>query len=201
MFCFKEPRVILDLVFALDGSSSLTKEKFDHLKETLKHILKEHKISSLDTRAAVVEYSNEPAVKIYLNDTYDFNELNRRIDLIVPSMGRNAMTDKMLRKVATDVLSVSKGGRPGAAKALVILTDGSSSGVKYRESAAKPLKDSGVRVYVVITGDDIGPDGIIRIVSVPEDVVRVGDPLEIPTVGPDMGKKIENDVKKGLCKR
>lgn len=194
---FLEPRVVLDLVFAIDGSDSLTDEQFDNLKKTVKRMIEDHTISRLDTHISVVEYSDEPTVVIYLNDTFNAEEINARIDRIVPSKGRNAIAHKALEEVADNIFSVSKGGRAGAAKAVVILTDGDSSSPTELEAVSKALKDSGARLYVVIVGDGKDKDGIVKVVSVPEDVFPVVDPSDVPKVGPDASKKVKNDVKKG----
>lgn len=159
-------------------------------------MLKDHTISRLDTHISIIEYSDEPTVLVYLNDTFNANELNALIDRIVPSKGTNAFVNKALEKVG-DVFTVTNGGRPGAAKAVVVLTDGDSSRTSDLDEASKSLKDSGTRVYVVIIGDEKDQDKIVKIVSVPEDVFPVVDPSDLPKVGPHVTEKIKNDVKKG----
>ena len=196
--CFPpEPRSVLDLVFAIDGSNSMTTADFTRLKETVKRIIEKQRISPLDTHVAVVEYSDRPSVQIYLGDTFDRKELNERLDLIPPSLGQNAIVEKALDVIAKDVLSVAKGGRPGAAKILVILSDGDSSEVKRLENAANQLKDSGVKVYVVSIGDRTDPDGIMGVVTTSENIFVTPDASKTPSVGPELGNKIKNDVKKG----
>lgn len=162
----------------------------------MKRMLKDQTISRLDTHVSVIEYSDEPTVLIYLNDTFDANELNTRIDRIVPSKATNTMVYKALEEVG-NVFSVTKGGRPGAAKAVVILTDGDSSSPSDLDEASKSLKDSGTRVYVVRIGDAKDQDDIVKVVSVPEDVFPVVDPSDLVNVGPRVSEKIKNDVKKG----
>lgn len=199
LLSFPGPREVLDLLFAIDGSNSLTDDQFDSLKEIVKRTLKNHPISRLDTHVSVIEYSDEPTVLFYLNDTFDAKEINAMIDGIVPSKGRNAMVHKALQKAVIDVFSVSKGGRPGAAKAVVILTDGDSSRPNDLNAASKLLKESGVRVYVVTVGDDKDKDEIKKVVSVPEDVFPLVSPSDprIPNVGTHISEKLRNDVKKG----
>ena len=189
-------RDVLDLVFAIDGSNSLNDDQFESLKETVKRMLKDHTISRVDTHVSIIEYSNEPTVLVYLNDTFNANELNAKIDRISASKGTNAFVNKALEKVG-DVFSITNGGRPGAAKAVVILTDGDSSRNNDLDKASKSLKDSGTRVYVVRIGDKKDQDKIVKIVSVPEDVFPVADPSDLPQVGPQVTEKIKNDVKKG----
>ena len=175
----------------------MTTADFTRLKETVKRIIEKQRISPLDTHVAVVEYSDRPSVQIYLGDTFDRKELNERLDLIPPSLGQNAIVEKALDVIAKDVLSVAKGGRPGAAKILVILSDGDSSEVKRLENAANQLKDSGVKVYVVSIGDRTDPDGIMGVVTTSENIFVTPDASKTPSVGPELGNKIKNDVKKG----
>jgi Mg-chelatase subunit ChlD len=159
-------------------------------------MLEDHKISRLNTHVSVIEYSDEATVLIYLNDTFDGKELNTRIDRVVSSKGRNAMVHKALEE-ANNVFSINNGGRPGAAKAVVILTDGDSSSLSDLEAASKSLRDSGTRVYVVRIGDTKDQDEVTKIVSVPEDVFPVVDPSVLPNVGPRVTQKIKTDVEKG----
>ena len=167
-----------------------------YLKETVKRMLKDYTISRLDTHVSIIEYSDEATVVVYLNDSFDGEELNARIDRIVSSEGTNAMVHKALEEVE-NVFSVNKGGRPGAAKAVVILTDGDSSSPNDLEIASKSLKDAGTRVYVVRIGDAKDQDEIVKVVSVPEDVFPVVDPSDLANIGPHVSEKIKNDVKKG----
>ena len=159
-------------------------------------MLKDYQISQLDTHVSIIEYSDEPTVVVYLNDTFNAKELNARIDRIVPSKGANAMVCKALEKVS-DVFSVTNGGRPGAAKAVVILTDGDSSRTDDLDTASKSLKDSGIRIYVVTIGDKTDQDKVVEVVSVPEDVFPAVDPSDLPKVESHVTEKIKNDVKKG----
>ena len=191
-----EPRNVLDLVFVIDGSDSLKEDQFDQLKETVKQMLKDHTISPLDTHVSILEYSEEPTVFVYLNDTFDSEELNAKIDRIIASNGRTAILHKALMEVS-NVFDVKNGGRPGAAKAVVILTDGDASDSSDLDTASKLLRGSGTRVYVVKIGDDKVPDEIIKIVSTPEDVFPVVDPTDLPSVGPNIGEKIKTDIEKG----
>lgn len=193
---FSESRYALDLVFAVDGSDSVTDDQFDIVKETVRRMLQEYTISPLDTRVSIIEYSDKPTVLVYLNSTFDLKDLTAKINNMVPSKGASAMVDKALGEVK-NVLSFAKGGRPGAAKAVVILTDGDSSSPSDLDEMSESLKEDGTRVYVMIIGDGTDQDEIVKVVSVPEDVFPVVHPSDLPKVRRQITDKVKNDVKKG----
>ena len=70
-----------------------------------------------------MEYSDTITVQFKLNDVFDKTSMNLLVGRVSPSRGMKAVTDKVLAHAANLMFSVSKGGRPGANKVLIILTD------------------------------------------------------------------------------
>lgn len=70
-----------------------------------------------------MEYSDTITVQFKLNDVFDKTSMNLLVDRVSPSRGTKAVTDKVLADAANLMFSVSQGGRPGANKVLIILTD------------------------------------------------------------------------------
>ena len=185
------------MVFAIDGSQTPDKAQFTYIKDIVKDAIKKLHISPMDTHVAVVEYSTEPKVHIYLNDTFNMDDLARRIDLITPSLERSAFADKALEEIRTNVFNAAKGGRPGAANTVVILSDGDSRGEQALKDATEKLKKDGVRLYVVPVGGSVVPDGITHVAGVPDDVFPAVDPAISPDVGDKVGEKAKEDARKG----
>ena len=122
------PQEFLDVVFALDGSNSLTTEQFNELKAYVKETIKKLSLSEHETHVGLMEYSDTISVKFKLNDAFDRNSINTLVDNVSPSRGTKAVTDKVLANAANVMFSVNQGGRPGASKVLIILTDESLPG-------------------------------------------------------------------------
>ena len=146
---------VLDLVFALDGSDSLTTVQFEKLKEFVLKSLHSYDISRENTHVGVIEYSDQVSVKIPLHQFSTAQQLKEAVQNIQPSKGRGVLTDQVLDKAAKEVFSPSSGGRPGASKALVILTDDPSFGSRPVSEAVKPLQAMGVFVTVVAIGNRV----------------------------------------------
>ncbi len=115
-------------MFALDGSNSLTMEQFNDLKDYVKETIKTFSVSEDETHVGLIEYSDTVSVKFKLNEAFDKDSVNLLVDRVSPSRGTKAVTDKVLANVANMMFDVNQGGRPGANKVLIILTDESLPG-------------------------------------------------------------------------
>jgi hypothetical protein len=183
---------VLDLVFAVDGSNTLTAGQFKNLKDTIKKILDSYTISRSATHVGVIEFSDDSNEKIRLTDSYDKNIIYSKIDGIEQSRGILRVTDEALKMAANRMFSVESGGRPGASRALVLLTAGKSTGQQPLPEAVTPLENRGVRVYVVSVGDKVDKKEIDSIVS-PDQVFRTtpDNPQEVTL---KIVKRINKDI-------
>ena len=189
--------LLLDLVFALDGSESLAKKGFDKLKDLVKDMIKNYNISQPETHVGLMEFSSKTKVILPLNKTFDSDVIRNEVDRIVPSGGKGTVTDDVLRKAADEVFAVKSGGRPGASKVLIIVTDGKSSGEEPPKRAVKPVKKKGVRVYVVNIGEDTDKDELNDIAPTDKNIYPVKTPDEIKDKVTDkLVEDIEKDIKK-----
>ena len=188
--------LLLDLVFALDGSESLAKNGFEKIKKFVKAMIDEYKISETETHVGVVEFSNKTKVVLPLNRLFDAGLVKNEVQRIVPSGGKGTVTDEALRKSAEEVFAVKSGGRPGSSKVLIIVTDGKSTGKESTKQAVKPLEEKGVRVYVVNIGEDTDKDELKDIVPTEKNIYLVKTPNEVPSVIPKLVDDVKNDIKK-----
>ena len=183
-------------MFALDGSESLAKKGFDIIKDYVKGIVDEYNISETETHVGVVEFSDKTKVVLPLNQLFDAGLVTNKVKLIVPSGGKGTVTDEALRKSSEEVFAVKSGGRPGASKVLIIVTDGKSTGKEPPKRAVKPLKEKGVRVYVVNIGEDTDKDELKDIVPTEKNIYPVKTLSRSPTVAPKLVEDIGKDIKK-----
>ena len=183
-------------MFALDGSESLAKKGFDKLKVLIKMMLDNYTISEPETHVGVIEFSDEVNVIFPLDKLFKASLIKDEIQRIVPSGGKETVTDEVLRNSADKVFDLKSGGRPGASKVLIIITDGKSTGEEPPKRAVKPVKEKGVRVYVVNIGEDTDKDELEDIVPTERNIYSVKNPDEVPSVAPKLVEDIDKDIKK-----
>ena len=180
---------VLDLVFALDGSDSLTADEFEKLKELVIKSLSSYTISRKNTHVGVLEYSDEISIKLQLHQYFTIKELRQAINEIVPSRGRGVVTDEALKVAAADVFSITSGGRPGAAKVLVVITDD-----PLTMTTIEPLKKAGIQVHVVAIGNNV-PQEVLKNITVADEHVHVAPtPEELPGKTGDVVDVIDEAV-------
>ena len=183
-------------MFALDGSESLAEKGFDKVKDLVNAMVENYTISETDTHVGIIEFSDKADVILPLNELFESNLIKDKLQRIVPSGGKGTVTDEALRKSADEVFDVKSGGRPGASKVLIIVTDGTSSGKEPPKRAVKPVKEKGVRVYVVIIGEDTDKDELKDIVPTEKNIYPVKNPDQVPDVAPKLVDDIAKDIKK-----
>ena len=188
--------LILDLVFALDGSENLAKKGFDKIKQLVKMMVDNYTISKPETHVGIIEFSDKAKTILPLDDLFESTAIKDKVQGIVPSGGKGTVTDEALRKSADEVFDVKSGGRPGASKVLIIITDGKSTGKEPPKRAVKPVKEKGVRVYVINIGDDTDKDELKDIVVTEKNIYPVKTPKEVPSISPKLVDDIEKDIKK-----
>jgi predicted RNA-binding protein with EMAP domain len=131
----------------LDGSNSLTTEQFNELKAYVKETIKKLSLSEHETHVGLMEYSDTIRVVFRLNDVFDRNSMNTLVDNVSPSRGTRAVTDKVLANAANLMFTVNQGGRSGANKVLIILTDESLPG---NYSSFSPLNAKKLLVFTFV---------------------------------------------------
>ena len=174
----------------------MKEDGFNEAKSFIKNMLKEYKISKPGTHVGIVEYSDEPSMKLRLDEMFDENQILDKIDEMVPSEGESANLDKALEESADKMFSVALGGRPSAKKILVVIAASNTTAKEALKKAAKPLKERGVRIYVVPIGEESDPQTLV--VLVPDETKP---PKKVKTTTlPDYSKKLATIVEDDLSK-
>lgn len=180
----------------MDGSENLATKGFDKVKDLVKAMVDNYTISERETHVGVIEFSDKANVILPLNKFFEPATIKDQVERIVPSGGKETVTDEALRKSADEVFDVKSGGRPGASKVLIIVTDGKSSGKEPPKRAVKPVKEKGVRVYVVNIGEETDKDELKDMVPTEKNIYPVKTPKEIPSITPKLIDDIDKDIKK-----
>jgi hypothetical protein len=180
-------------VFAIEGTKRMKEDGFNETKLFIKNMVQDnYTISEPGTHIGIVEYSDEPSMKLRLDETFDENLIKNVINEMTPSEGESANLDKALEKSVDKMFSLALGGRPSAKKILVVIAASNTTAKEALKKAAKPLKERGVRIYVIAL-DDADPEVLSELVP-DKKIKKVKDKKKLPKLNEDLSKLIEDDL-------
>ncbi|XP_036927761.1 collagen alpha-1(XII) chain isoform X2 [Acanthopagrus latus] len=143
---------IADLVFLVDGSWSVGRENFKHIRSFIGSLAGAFDIGEDKTRVAVVQYSTDTRTE------FPLTQYTRRGDLLqaissLPYKGGNTMTGDAIEHLLQNIFTEAAGSRKAFPKVAMIITDGKSQDPV--EEHAKRLRNIGVEIFVLgIKGAD-----------------------------------------------
>uniref|UniRef100_M3ZDJ3 Collagen alpha-1(XII) chain n=1 Tax=Xiphophorus maculatus TaxID=8083 RepID=M3ZDJ3_XIPMA len=143
---------IADLVFLVDGSWSVGRENFRHIRSFIGALAGAFDIGEDKTRVAVVQYSTDTRTE------FPLTRYSRRGDLLqaissLPYKGGNTMTGDAIDYLMKNIFTEAAGSRKGFPKVAMIITDGKSQDPV--EEHAEKLRNIGVEIFVLgIKGAD-----------------------------------------------
>uniref|UniRef100_A0A8C7T5B9 Collagen type XII alpha 1 chain n=1 Tax=Oncorhynchus mykiss TaxID=8022 RepID=A0A8C7T5B9_ONCMY len=143
---------IADLVFLVDGSWSVGRENFKHIRSFISALAGAFDIGEDKTRVAVVQYSTDTRTEFALNRHSKRGELLKAINTL-PYKGGNTMTGDAMDYLLKNIFTEAAGARKGFPKIAMIITDGKSQDPV--EEYAKRLRNIGVEIFALgIKGAD-----------------------------------------------
>ena len=185
---------VIDLVFAIEGTRKMKEDGFNEAKDFIKNMVRDnYTISEAGTHVGIVEYSDEPSMKLRLDEMFDRNRINDHIDEMTPSEGESANLDKALENSVDKMFSVALGGRPSAKKILVVIAASNTTAKEALKEAAKPLKERGVRIYVIAL-HDADPEVLSELVPDKKKIKKIKDKKKLPLLHEELSKLIEDDL-------
>ncbi|KAM9340955.1 collagen alpha-1(XII) chain [Symphorus nematophorus] len=143
---------ITDLVFLVDGSWSVGRENFKHIRSFISSLAGAFDIGEDKTRVAVVQYSTDTRTE------FPLTRYTRRGDLLqainsLPYKGGNTMTGDAIDYLLQNIFTEAAGSRKAFPKVAMIITDGKSQDPV--EEHARRLRNIGVEIFVLgIKGAD-----------------------------------------------
>ncbi|XP_061699936.1 collagen alpha-1(XII) chain isoform X2 [Syngnathoides biaculeatus] len=143
---------IADLVFLVDGSWSVGRENFKHVRSFIAGLAGAFDIAEDKTRVAVVQYSTDTRTE------FPLTRYTRRGDLLqainsLPYKGGNTMTGDAIEYLLQNIFTEEAGSRKVFPKIAMIITDGKSQDPV--EEHARRLRNIGVEIFVLgIKGAD-----------------------------------------------
>ncbi|XP_007259332.3 von Willebrand factor A domain-containing protein 2 [Astyanax mexicanus] len=188
----------VDLVFVLDASARVGKDNFIHLQDFVRSTSVQFDINRDVAQVGLVIYGRQP-VSVFELDTHDSGSAVLRAVGEATYQGGRGSTGSALLHVHSRSLTMSKGARPGVNKVVVVLTDG--SGAEDAAVPAQKLRDNGVSVFVISTGD-VQKDNLLRIAGSEDHVITVPFYEELKYFEDVLVQMVCADVKKpvNLCR-
>ncbi|EHB11690.1 Integrin alpha-2 [Heterocephalus glaber] len=114
----------VDVVVVCDESNSIY--PWDAVKNFLEKFVQGLDIGPRKTQVALIQYANDPRVVYNLNTFKTKEELIRATSQTSQFGGDLTNTFKAIQFARTSAYSAASGGRPGATKVMVVVTDGES---------------------------------------------------------------------------
>ncbi|XP_022529876.2 collagen alpha-6(VI) chain isoform X2 [Astyanax mexicanus] len=143
---------LADIVFLVDGSSSIGDADFLRMKRFLHAFIQGLEISADSIRVAVVQFSNNPHEDIPLGDYADKNELLEKVDRLVYHRG-NTETGKALNFIKDRYFTQAGRiqARANVPRIAVVITDGDSA--DDMKTPAQELRREGVLIFTIGVGE------------------------------------------------
>jgi len=161
---------LVDLVFVLDSSGSITNARFSIVKEMVVSVVNELDVRMDRTRVGLIYWSNEAFVAFNMNDygqvKQDVVEAIRR----VPYRGNWTQSQAALRLVYDTAFQRRNGDRDGVPNVAVFVSDGNSNVFpQLTPVQASVVRMNGIRVVAVGLGDFVNVAELSMIASRPLD--------------------------------
>ncbi|XP_054466654.1 integrin alpha-2-like [Anoplopoma fimbria] len=191
----------MDIVIVLDGSNSIY--PWPPINEFLRKLIPALDIGPKSTQVSVIQYGTDPKFEFKLNEYKTKDEVMAAASRITQKYGSSTNTFHAIQYASQWGFHKSNGGRPGAAKVMVVVTDGESHDVDFRENVLADCERQGItRFGIAVLGyysrNNINTDNLIKeiksIASVPEEkyFFNVSDEKVLSTIAGTLGSRIFN---------
>ncbi|XP_036412112.1 vWFA and Collagen domain-containing protein isoform X1 [Colossoma macropomum] len=179
-----------DLVYIIDGSSSLGLADFDTAKRWLINITSSFDVSSRHTQVAVVQYSDTPRLEIPLGKHQSTQELLRDIASI-SYLGGKTQTGRAIKFATDHVFSTPNYTKKATRNRIaVVLTDGRSQDDVV--DSAMEAKAQNIVLFAVGVGNEITNAELVSMANKPSStyVLHVEDYTSIGNIRDRMEQKL-----------
>ena len=153
---------LVDMVFVLDASTSVTEFNFLVMKDFIKDFLFRANIDDGNVRVGIIIYSTEDHLQFNLNAFQNKLDLFKAIDAIPYRYGSTNTADA-LKTMRTVMFTAANGDRPGVPNVAIVITDGVSN-INARRTIpeAEEARAEGIHIYAIGIGltDTTELDGI-----------------------------------------
>lgn len=139
----------MDLVFALGGAGSITRDTFQQQKDFIKQFLDTYGTSASGLHVAIIDYGSGLLLAKFQN--FDTDNLKDKLDRL--SLTAGGRVESALLGAESQLFEDPKLIRSYAIKGLIIVTGESiNEAVSTLRDAASPLKSKGIKIVAVAVG-------------------------------------------------
>ncbi|GLD53284.1 collagen alpha-6(VI) chain-like protein [Lates japonicus] len=145
-----ENATVADIVFLVDGSSSINSESFQEVQNFLRNIIRSLDIGPKKVRIGLAQYSDAPQREFLLKDHTDRKSLLAAVERL-SLQGGGTYTGKAMDFLRTQYFIKDAGSRIGRVPQIaVVITDGESTDEVVEP--AKQLRELGVILFAIGVG-------------------------------------------------
>uniref|UniRef100_UPI00358EB0AE integrin alpha-11-like n=1 Tax=Myxine glutinosa TaxID=7769 RepID=UPI00358EB0AE len=137
----------MDIIFLLDGSNSIY--DWSKVREFLIDVLKAFDIGPMHTQVGVHQYAEKWRVEFDLNTHTNKDDILETAKQITQLMGLETRTASAMDKAREHGFTLDHGGRPEAAKVMVVVTDGESHDSAILPAVISKFEVEGITRYAI----------------------------------------------------
>ncbi|KAE8291917.1 Integrin alpha-2 CD49 antigen-like family member B [Larimichthys crocea] len=191
----------MDIVIVLDGSNSIY--PWGPMTLFLQNLIPALDIGPQSTQVSVVQYAVYPKFEFRLNQYRTKDEVIAAASRITQMYGHSTNTFHAIQYASEHGFRQVNGGRPGAAKVLVVVTDGESHDKAFRDTVIADCERQGItRFGIAVLGyyirNNIDTKNLIEeiksIASLPTEkyFFNVSEEAALSTIAGTLGNRIFN---------
>ncbi|KAK7115067.1 hypothetical protein V1264_001009 [Littorina saxatilis] len=170
-----------DVVFMLDGSSSVGDGNFQRLLNYVKIVSSQLPVSQQGVHVGVMQFASRPSVQFGLGVYTDRASLLKSIDNI-QYMGGGSNTADALKALRTEMFSQGMGARPGVPRIAIVVTDGGSSSTSDTVKEADLARQNHISLMAVGVGSGVNRAQLQAIADQSNDALTVDTFDQLPTL-------------------
>uniref|UniRef100_A0A673A015 Integrin, alpha 2 (CD49B, alpha 2 subunit of VLA-2 receptor), tandem duplicate 2 n=1 Tax=Sphaeramia orbicularis TaxID=375764 RepID=A0A673A015_9TELE len=191
----------MDIVIILDGSNSIY--PWEPMTEFLKKLIPSLEIGPSNTQVSVIQYAVDARFEFTLHQYRTKNEAVAAASRITQMYGHSTNTFQAIQYAIQWGFHQRNGGRPDAAKVMVVVTDGESHDNAFRDTVIAECEKEGItRFGIAVLGyysrNKINTDNLIKeiksIASLPTEkfFFNVSEEAALSTITGTLGNRIFN---------
>ncbi|KAM9858387.1 integrin alpha-2-like [Aulostomus maculatus] len=191
----------MDIVIVLDGSNSIY--PWHPMTEFLQKLIPGLDISPQNTQVSVIQYAVNPKFEFRLNQYKTKDAVIAAASRITQMSGQSTNTFQAIQFASHWGFHQRNGARPGAAKVMVVVTDGESHDDMFRDSVIAECEKQGItRFGIAVLGyyirNNINTENLIKeiksIASLPTEkyFFNVSEEAALSTIAGTLGSRIFN---------
>ncbi|KAM3867634.1 integrin alpha-2 [Diretmus argenteus] len=191
----------MDIVIVLDGSNSIY--PWAPMNDFLQKLIPELDIGPKNIQVSVIQYATKPKFEFKLNDYKTKDNVIAAASRITQMYGVSTNTFHAVQYASQLGFHVDNGGRPGASKVMVVVTDGESHDESIRspvieECERQGITRFGIAVLGYYTRNNIDTANLIKeiksIASLPTEkyFFNVSEEAALSTIAGVLGNRIFN---------